>query len=102
MKESALVRKIIKAVKAKYKNAYVRKLSDRFTRGIPDILIITESMDSWSASCTLLVETKNKSGRQEELQKLEINSICEAGGQAIFAVTVDAVLEKLEEMNAIE
>lgn len=102
MKESSLVSKIIAAVKVKYPNAYVRKLSDRFTRGIPDILIIVGTHQySEYGSMTLMVETKIKNGKLSKLQEIELKSICYAGGEAISAYDVETVMAKLEEMGAV-
>lgn len=108
MKESALVSKIIKAVRAKYPRAYVRKLADRFTRGIPDILIVIHCsafVHQWNEDCewcgVLFVETKTKTGKLSKLQERELASICENGGKAIVARDSETVLKKLEDIGAI-
>jgi hypothetical protein len=109
MSESTIVRTIIKAVKAKYPRAYVRKLSDRFTRGVPDILIVvhcSQAMGKWfyqDEFCgVLFVETKTKKGRLSKLQGIELASIQENGGEAIIARDADTVLAKLEAMGAVK
>lgn len=56
MSESTLVRRIIKAVKARCPKVYVAKLSDRFRRGIPDLLILLPHD-------AIFVETKAKEER---------------------------------------
>lgn len=106
MKESALVQKIIKAVKAKYPNIYVRKLADRHTRGLPDIVIVVQCSvwirqwnDKWAG--ILFVETKTDKGKPSKLQEKEIESIWRNGGEAIIARDVETVLAKLEGMGAV-
>ncbi len=110
MKESALVAKIIKKVKERCPLAYCRKLSDRFTRGIPDILIVAPPktwQGEWKAmrSCsmirsfTLAIEAKNPSGRGkvskiQELEGAEINRL--PGAQWLVVTSVAEVLEVLE------
>ncbi len=110
MKESAIVSKIVKAVKAKYPKIYIRKLADRHTRGLPDLVIVvhcndekfkrpTHDVQEWGG--ILFVEAKTMYGRVGPLQVLEANAIYENGGEAIFARNPEEVLNKLEEMGAI-
>ncbi len=103
MKESAIVSRIIKKVKEKYPMAYVRKLSDRFTRGILDVLIVvkTKVVIYEQYHCTLFVEVKTATGETSALQGKEILDIQQAGGEVLVARDVETVLAKLEEMGAI-
>lgn len=108
MKEASLVRKIIKAVKAKYPTAYVRKLSDRHTRGLPDLVIVfhcSAFVSQWNQDCEwggiLFVEAKTMYGKVGPLQVAEHNAIERAGGESIFARSPEEVMNKLEEMGAL-
>ncbi len=105
MKESALVRKIIKAVRTKYPLAYVRKLSDRFSRGLPDLMVVAYCNVEWAdgvVSQMLFVETKSIYGRQSAIQVKEGNEIKRAGARHIVARSPEAVMTELEDMGAIE
>lgn len=104
MKESVIVKKIIAAVRAKYPRAYVRKISDRFTRGLPDILIVvkTDVCDVEEYHGTLLVEVKNEKGVLSKLQRKELVSVIDAGGKFIVARSVEDVLIQLGDMGAIQ
>lgn len=107
MKESALVAKIIKKVKERCPLAYCRKLSDRFTRGLPDILIVAPPKE-WKKgmnslvpyrSFVLTVEAKNPSGKGkvskiQELEGAEINRL--PGAQWLVVTSVAEVIEVLE------
>ncbi len=84
-KESAIVSRIIAAVRARYPTAYVRKLSDRFQRGLPDILIIHRGK-------VLMVEAKTPTGKLSQLQRIEGREIAIAGGAWMIATCVDDVL----------
>lgn len=103
MKESALVTKIIKAVKLKYPKAYVRKLSDRYSRGLPDILIIVKANVCVSEEyhLTVFVETKVADGVASKIQISEMFAIEKAGASVLIARNVDTVLSFLAAMGAI-
>lgn len=106
MKESALVRRIRINVKAKYPSAYVIKLADRFTRFLPDLLIVYRRSLSKSYvagnTSTLFVETKvPKTGRLSEGQKSEHRKILLAGGELLIVTSAKKVLDWLEQQGAI-
>jgi hypothetical protein len=102
MKESAIQRKIIAAVKAKYPRVYIRKISDRFNRGVPDLICCfrasTAMPSTWAK--TLFIEVKAEDGKQSEIQKQEQNCIVDSGASYIVARDVATVLAKLEYMGA--
>ena len=78
MKESAIVQAIIHAVRGHYPRAYVRKLADRYTRGIPDIIIVCPCRQPglpMEGSFFLAVECKTKTGRPTLLQTMEGDAI---------------------------
>ncbi len=100
MSEAVLVHKIIKAVKAKYPRAYVVKLSDRFTRGLPDLLIVfPRAKTLWGG--LLFVEAKAPGGRISKIQEAEHHKIRTANGDILVAKTVERVMEELKCLEAI-
>ncbi len=103
MKESDLVRKIMKAVKTKYPAAYVVKLADRYRRGLPDLLIVCPLM-IWHASpsITLFVEVKTDDGVVSAIQAQEHREIFRAGGLLLVARSVEDVLMTLQRAEAQE
>ncbi len=113
MKEAELVRKIMLAVRKKYPMAYVRKLADRFTRGVPDLLVVVQLTSPLSApdgsgirsapvwTGILFIEVKQENGKTSKIQDKEHREIQQAGGEVLVARDVETVLAKLEEMGAI-
>lgn len=92
MKESALVRAIIRAVRREYATAFVAKLADRHTRGIPDILILLPGI-------TLFIECKAEGGRLAPIQRAVHQEIERAGGHVHVAYGVEDVLNTIEAMR---
>ena len=106
MSESAIVRAIIKKVRAEYPAAYVRKFADRHTRGLPDLVImllcaIGEYEPGRNYCGVLFVEAKTMYGRVGPLQVSEQNAILRAGGRAIFARSPEEVMNELTAMGAV-
>ena len=90
MTEAYLVRHIIAAIRARKPEAYVRKLSDRYTRGLPDILVV------WHGRAIFL-EIKTETGKLSKLQAREIEAIWQAGGLAHVVRSVESALSIFEE-----
>ena|ERR1700736_1908359 len=106
MREGYIVSRIMKAVRKKYPAAYVRKMSDRFTRGLPDVLIVAlrsynTTLGYSKKSIVLFVETKTDKGVCSKIQLREHELIHDAGAVCIVARNVATVLAKLEEMGAV-
>jgi hypothetical protein len=107
-KEGPLVTRMIAAVRKKYPRAFVRKLSDRFQRGLPDILImVPRRVFGGIPECQLLmlaVEAKRPDGgRASALQKVEgkeINALPSA--KWMIATSVRDVMDVLEKAGAYE
>lgn len=76
MREYNLVAQIRKHIKARWPKAFVSKLSDRNTRGVPDMLIIVQG--HW-----LLVEAKVGKNVASPIQRAIMAEIMNAGGQAM-------------------
>jgi DNA-binding Lrp family transcriptional regulator len=106
MSESALVRRIIKAVKARYPRAYVIKIADRFRRGVPDLHITFPRNFTWEPgreeiNDEVYVETKAPKGGLSKIQQAEHKKIEEALGTVLVAYCVEDVLKFLETNDAV-
>ena len=108
MTEAQLVRKIISAVGARYPRAYVRKLADRHSRGIPDLLIVyPRELDcGHHATGVLFVECKSATGRVSRIQQAEHAAIARVGTlhgcSVLVARDVQNVLYTLELWGAVK
>jgi len=102
-REAALVRKIVAAVRKKYPRAYVRKIADRYTRGLPDLIVLFWSERGLAVpeAETLWVEAKAPGGRLSKIQEAEHESIRAAGGTVLVALSVDDVLHIMAELGAV-
>jgi hypothetical protein len=89
MKESRLVRNIVQSVQRRFPNAFVVKLNDKTTRGLPDLLIVVEHLH-------LFVETKVGSNQLSPIQQAVHRQIHRAGGIVLTAREVQEVLFFLE------
>lgn len=96
MRESNILHAIMKAVAHREPKAYVRKLADRHTRGLPDLLIIVPTI---YGPIQFFVETKTRDGRLSPIQVAEHEKIEQAGGTVIVARDVQTVLDALEVMT---
>ncbi len=85
MKESTIVARIMKAIRQRYPTAYVRKISDRFTRGIPDIVACVRGH-------AIFIEVKKPGGKLSAIQRKELREIDKAAGHACVAASVDDVM----------
>lgn len=78
--ERALVDKMLKWLKSI--GAYTIKTSDKFTSGIPDLIICYDKR-------TIFVEVKTYKGKVSEIQKYTINKIRESGCEAYVCRDLD-------------
>lgn len=98
--EASLVQSICHAVKRHYPLCYIRKLADRNSRGLPDLIILFRRRPEFvDGAGTLWVETKTDHGRLSAIQEQEHRLIERAGGVVVVARDVATVLEILEEMG---
>lgn len=86
MRESAIVRKIISAVKRAYPTAWVCKLADRFTRGVPDLCLV------WPGGNVVFVEVKRPGGQSQPLQDVTRHRITACGIGCLVVASVEDVL----------
>jgi Holliday junction resolvase len=89
--ESLIVGKIIKAIKHRYPDAYVRKLSDRFTRGLPDIICVIRGV-------FICIEVKTAVGKAAKIQEQEMDEIRRGGGWPILARSAEDALNYIWEI----
>mgnify|MGYP001561243504 CR=1 FL=1 len=96
-RERDFYEKIMNVVRKKYPRAYVRKIADRFSRGIPDIVI---TFPCKGEGRTLYVEVKMVGEKCSRLQEEEHEQIRRACGTVVIAYGVDDVMEMLDVMGA--
>ncbi len=87
--ETRLKENIKKAVKMKYPNAFMWKVSDRYTNGIPDLLIINNGVHTF-------IELKAGKNNTSRIQRFQIRRIKGAGGSAYVCRTVSEVMNVLK------
>ena len=92
MNESSLKRKILAMIKKKYPHSFVYKTSDRFTSGIPDILMC---LNGWFVG----IELKATGKKPSPLQIHVINKIREARGVAIGSDSFEEICMFLEKVS---
>ena len=81
--ESKIVKSIIDGIRREWPLSYVRKINDRHTRGIPDIVA---QVSDGVVSVMFWIEVKTSIGVVSKIQKLEHEKIEKAGGIVIVAV----------------
>ena len=108
MKESAILLKIQAAVVKEFPTAWIRKLADRFTRGLPDLiicyqrekllppLILSETKKNYYSTspefAVLFVEVKRPDGSESKIQELERSRVTTLGGSWIVASSAAEVI----------
>ena len=111
MREADLVRKIMAAVKRLRPNAVIWKLSDRYTRGLPDLLILVPGFRiAWSGSVVkgtegathiFAVECKARRGRLEKLQAEQGKKLASLPGcRWVVARCVEDVTEPIRWLSS--
>jgi hypothetical protein len=102
-KESVLVSKIIKTVKKMCgSRVWIRKISDRYTRGLPDLVMVANCW--WPSSnanvcAVFFIECKTKDGKLSKLQSQELKSLSSVADgdfvRVIVATSVDDIVKEL-------
>ena len=106
MKESTILAKIVATVTKEFPEAWVRKIADRFTRGLPDLVICYQRQrlvpilgipgkqlfDTRPEFATLFVEVKRPNGVESKIQELERSRIAKLGGNWIVATSPQEVI----------
>lgn len=92
MREAYLVRDIVKAVKARYPRAFIAKLADRHTRGLPDLLVVLSGI-------TIFFEVKTKLGSVSPIQRAIHEKIERAGGSVCVVRSVKEAIRAIRELE---
>ena len=82
--EKELKNRVIRFVKKRYPEAWIYKAADRFTSGIPDLLICKEGM-------FYAVELKVGNNKATPIQEFVIRKIRSAGGRVSVCRSVEEV-----------
>ena len=85
MSETTIKLAVMRSLKRLYPRVVVIKFADRFTSGIPDLLVIYEGKH-------VFIELKTPVGIISSIQKYMINKINSAGGMAVVCRSVDDVI----------
>jgi hypothetical protein len=89
MTESQLTRAVIKMLRREYPDIWFYKVNDRFTAGIPDILMCIEGH-------LHAIELKVGNNKPTRLQQYVINKINASGGRAMVCRSIDEVRRFIE------
>ena len=91
MTETQLKNKILRAIKQRWPDIWVRKISDMWHSGLPDLLMCVRGR-------FVAVELKVSTNKATHLQEWELKCIREAGGVGVICRSVDEVMQVLEEI----
>jgi hypothetical protein len=86
MTETQLKNQVRTAVRNLYPGAFIWKIHDNFTAGIPDLLIIIQGVH-------IFIELKTPKGKVEPIQEWTLYKIKEAGGCTFVCRSKKEVLE---------
>ncbi len=87
--ETELKRRVIQFIKKQYPDAWIYKAADRFTSGIPDLLLCKQGR-------FYAVELKVGRNDVTPIQEFVIRKIREAGGRVCVCRSVEEVREFIE------
>ncbi|MBI5643242.1 MAG: hypothetical protein HY954_07180 [Deltaproteobacteria bacterium] len=89
LSETRLKNKVVQFIKKNYPNAWLYKVSDRFTAGIPDLIICKEGV-------FYAIELKVGSNKATPIQSYVLRQIRFAGGRAAVCRSVEDVKRLIE------
>ena len=89
LSETKIKNKVIQFIKRQYPGAWIYKAADRWTAGIPDLLLCIEGK-------FYAIELKVGREGPKKIQQYVINKIRAAGGKACVCHSVDEVREFLK------
>lgn len=90
--EAKLQLKVVRYLKELGSNVWYFKASDKFTIGIPDLVICYSGR-------FIAIELKAPYGRASEIQAYQLQTIQRAGGEAFVCRTLDEVKKALHGSN---
>lgn len=88
MTESSLKIKVRKEIRKQYPDAWIWKIHDSCSSGIPDFLIIIKGVH-------IFIELKIKKGVVKPIQEYTISAIKRAGGNAFICRSAEEVMEAI-------
>ncbi len=89
LSETRLKNKVVQFIRTRYPTAWVYKASDRFTSGIPDLIICKEGL-------FYAIELKVGSNKATPIQDYVMRQIQAAGGLAVVCRSVEDVKRLIE------
>ena len=89
LSETRLKNRVVQFIRKNYPDAWVYKASDRFTSGIPDLILCKEGL-------FYAIELKAGSNKATPIQDYVIRQIQAAGGRAVVCRSVEDVKEFIE------
>lgn len=95
--ESRLVAKIRKALSMWLPSAFVVKLNDRTTRGLPDLLVL--AVNARREVCAMAFEVKTSAGVVSAIQKEMLKRIARAGHEAKYGRCGFWIVRSVEEVR---
>jgi hypothetical protein len=90
LSESQLKEKVMRYIKAKYPNAWLYKSADRWTSGIPDLILCIDGK-------FIAIELKVGNNKPTRIQQYVLKKIQEAGGQSGVCRSLNEVKTFLKE-----
>lgn len=89
MSEAKLKTALIRKLRQKYPGCFIRKISDRWTSGLPDLFFLWQGVGIW-------IELKTDIGVVKDIQKYTIKAMQEQGGNAYVCRSVDEAISAIE------
>lgn len=97
MTEAVLVAKIKKHIEARWPGCVVIKLSDRFTRGLPDLMVIGTVRSGTEITTEILfLEVKLPGGKLTKLQRHWLEQLRATGAEAGVFKSIEQVENVLQ------
>lgn len=97
--ESRICRKVMAAIRERYPHAFVVKLSDRMTRGLPDILAIYTN--ARHCLVVLALEVKTAKGKPSKLQEITLDTLEMIASHASYGGLVARVVRSESEVKEL-
>ena len=92
MMESAITQKVMRQIKERWPQAFVVKLSDKYSRGLPDVLAIVKGV-------CLFIEVKTDIGILSPIQVVTHDRIINAGGDVYLLQGMEAIPQILNDID---
>ena len=87
--EAKLKTALIKKLRQKYQGCFIRKISDRWQSGLPDLFLLWNGAGIW-------IELKTETGVVSDIQKYTIRAMREQGGNVFICRSVAEAISAVE------